>query len=144
MKKYVVGFVFDSSREHILLIHKNRPEWQKGFINGLGGKIEDGETALSAMVREIQEESGLLTLEDEWVYVGRIYSDTMNVEFFGYEYRGDTDDAQSLEDEPIEWFPVKALPINLIENLTWLIPITLDKLKNKKVDYFDVKCQDLP
>lgn len=138
MKAYVVGFVFDVGMNHVLLIHKNRPEWQKGFVNGLGGKIEEGESSLAAVAREIQEESSLEIAEDAWLYAGRIYSETLSVEFFGSVYEGAMSDARTVEDEFIEWFPVSQLPHNVIENLKWLIPIVIDKMKNQLIKEFDV------
>lgn len=65
MKRYVIGFCFlpDSS---CVLIHKVKPDWQVGLVNGLGGSIEPGETIYQAMVREFQEECGVVTDEDQW------------------------------------------------------------------------------
>lgn len=40
MKEYVLGFAFNRERTKIVLILKNRPDWQKGKYNGIGGKIE--------------------------------------------------------------------------------------------------------
>jgi 8-oxo-dGTP pyrophosphatase MutT (NUDIX family) len=45
--------------EDVLLVHKDRPEWQKGRLNLIGGKLEEGEDAITAAVRELGEESGL-------------------------------------------------------------------------------------
>lgn len=142
MKKYVVGFIFDSNIEHILLINKNRPAWQNGFVNGLGGKIEDGESITQATVREIKEECGLLTDQEKWIHIGQIYSDVLSVDFLSYVYEGRMDDAQSLTDEKVEWFPLNDLPKNIIKNLSWLIPITLDKINNQEMESFKVKYTD--
>lgn len=65
MKGYVVGFMFSMVEFYsgtypmVALIRKNRPEWQKGRLNGIGGKIEPGELPDDAMVREFKEETGL-------------------------------------------------------------------------------------
>jgi 8-oxo-dGTP diphosphatase len=64
MKRYVVGFCFDYNHENVLLIRKNRPDWQVGRFNGLGGKIEKGESPLAAMGREFVEETGGRGLPD--------------------------------------------------------------------------------
>lgn len=55
--EYVVGFALDSYGR-VALIRKNRPEWQAGLLNGIGGHIEPGETPDAAMVREFEEETG--------------------------------------------------------------------------------------
>lgn len=58
--KYVVGFLFSKDRQWVALIRKAKPEWQKGFCNGIGGKIEGEETPIHAMQREFNEEAGLI------------------------------------------------------------------------------------
>lgn len=58
-KSYVLGFCFDQTFERVLLIQKLKPDWQRGFLNGLGGAIEPGESAPVAMRREFREECGL-------------------------------------------------------------------------------------
>lgn len=64
MKNYVVGFAFNDN--HVLLIEKKRPSWQKGSYNGIGGHIEEGETPKAAMVREFEEECGIASMEKDW------------------------------------------------------------------------------
>lgn len=59
MKLYVVGFAFSSDQSQVILIQKHKPSWQKGRLNGLGGKIEPGESSLQAMIREFNEEAGV-------------------------------------------------------------------------------------
>ncbi len=43
--------------EQILMLHRRRPPNQ-GLWNGIGGRIEPGETPRQSMLREIREESG--------------------------------------------------------------------------------------
>lgn len=59
MSNYVVSFA-DIDNGDVLLVLKDRPAWQAGRLNLVGGKIEDGETPMEAAVRELQEESGLI------------------------------------------------------------------------------------
>lgn len=59
MIKYVVGFIFSWDKKSVILIKKQHPEWQKGRLNGIGGHINDKETAVAAMQRECKEETGL-------------------------------------------------------------------------------------
>ena len=46
IKEYVAGFLFSRDGSLLALILKNKPDWQKGKLNAIGGKIEDGETPL--------------------------------------------------------------------------------------------------
>lgn len=63
---YTVGFAFNFQLTHLLLIQKLRPVWQAGKYNGIGGKIESGESPVGCMVREFREECGLITQPEQW------------------------------------------------------------------------------
>lgn len=139
MTAYTVGFIFDQTFEHVLLMHKTKPAWQAGKINGLGGKIEPGEDMYDCIVREIREESALETQKDQWVFVGNVSSDTVSLDVLGYVYEGNHNDAKTTEGEVVEWFPVASLPENVISNLTWIIPMTIDKIQNQVFDSFSMK-----
>jgi hypothetical protein len=65
MKCYVLGFMFDSA-DNVLLIRKQRPDRQKGFLNGIGGKLLAKEHYEVAMCREFEEETGYFTMPNEW------------------------------------------------------------------------------
>jgi len=60
MPEYVVGFAIDE-HQRVLLIRKKRPDYQAGKLNGVGGKIEWGETPTGAMRREFLEETTIQT-----------------------------------------------------------------------------------
>lgn len=81
-KSYVLGFAF--YQDTVLLINKERPDWQAGRLNGVGGKIEAIDESfepstihgklrakiLAAMVRECFEETNIETTKDQWHYFG--------------------------------------------------------------------------
>ena len=107
MIQYVVGLIFDESFENILLIRKNRPNWQKGRLNGVGGKVEDQETSYEAMVRECEEECGLLLYN--WLLVENFSdSDSYEVHFF-ITQTPSLQKAYSKTDELIEIHNIKEL-----------------------------------
>jgi len=120
-------------------MHKNRPAWQDGLINGLGGKVEEVEDTFTTISREIEEESGLKIKESEWIKSGKVYSGTFTMDVFGCVYGGGKEDAKTKEDEEIEWFSISALPPNTVENIPWLVHITLDKIKNNNFKQFEVQ-----
>lgn len=138
MKKYTVGFIFDKELEKVLLVHKTAPEWQVGLINGVGGKMEEGESGIDCIVREIKEETNLDVEKDSVHFVGALTEPLAYVEVFGYIYEGELFEAYVFEKEKIEWFAVKDLPKNMITNLNWLIPLTLEKLKEQKIEKFTI------
>ncbi len=127
---FTLGFIFSPSFDQVLLIHKNRPDWQKGKLNGIGGKIENGEDHVSCMVREVHEETGLLIPIDQWTSVGQFGSDTWTVFMFATIYTGDCALVESKTDEQVEWVNTDCLPEIAISNLRWLLPFCIDKLKD--------------
>ena len=65
--EYVLGFAFDQKYSRVLLINKNKPGWQAGLKNGVGGKIETYDpTVAHAMVREFEEETSIETETYQW------------------------------------------------------------------------------
>jgi len=134
MKLYTVGFVFDKELEQVLLVHKQKPAFQVGYLNGVGGKIEDGETAVECMARECQEEATLEIPVEEWAECATI-KDTngMNpgavIYVFAAQYKGNTSDAVQNDYEEIGWFPYQPLPDNVWHNLPFIIPMARETLR---------------
>lgn len=139
MKKYTLAFIFNNVMDRVLLVHKLSPEWQAGKLNGVGGKIEEGEDNLTCIVREVREETGLVTQSDEWIYLGEMASNNWQMYVFTLVYKGNSSDARSADKEEVEWFDMKALPPNAINNLTWLIPLAIDRIKNQEIGDFLVR-----
>lgn len=124
--KYVVGFIFSMNMHSVILIKKNKPEWQRGKLNGIGGKIELGESSIDAMVRECKEETGLNIAANAWTRFAHFTSDLANIDF--YFVRSDAlYDAKTMETEEIIIFRVLGLSmLNTIPNLQWLIPLAVN------------------
>lgn len=71
MKEYVLGFSFSKDKKEIILIEKQKPDWQKGKLNGIGGKVElTDKNVYDAMVREFKEETGVETTPITWHLFG--------------------------------------------------------------------------
>lgn len=143
MKKYTLGIIFDQTLKHVLLIHKTKPDYQVGKLNALGGKIEEGETSLTCVTREIREESGLDIPETAWTYIGVVHTPDWVMDVFTCRYAGSMKDAQSLEVERIEWIPVDQLPPNTISSLPWMILLALEVLEGTLTQRFSLEIETL-
>ena len=116
--KAVIGFLFDGN-DSVLLIKKNHPEWQFGRLNGIGGKIERGETPLQAMIREFREEAGALVTS--WREFCQMTGDGYRLHLF--TSREITKINPGTDEGLIDWYPVDKLPANTLPNLMFLIPM---------------------
>ena len=127
LKRYVAGFMFSIDKSLVLLVEKRNPAWQRDLLNGIGGKIEAGEHPIEAMIREFAEETGVETSAEEWTeFVHYVCQDVYEIHF----YRAFTDkihSAVTMEKEVILKLKSDCLPKNVIPNLNWLIPLSLDE-----------------
>ncbi len=136
--RYVVGFLFDEQRKLVLLIRKQRPAWQKGHLNGVGGKVEPDETSLQAMDREFKEEAGLVGIS--WglfctIYVKNQDSEEAVVDF--YRATGPVMAARTQTDEHLEIKLVPGLWHELVPNLRWLIPMAASQSMAEEIVIFE-------
>lgn len=122
---YVVGFLLCKS--NVLLVEKKRPEWQKGLWNGIGGRVEPGESVDVAMRREFREEAGLDV--DKW----HLFCTEMGTNCVVYFYRADVQTTRSVErdvndvGETLEWHHVDhVVDSPVVGNLRWLVPMAMD------------------
>lgn len=137
--RYVIGFIFNEDLSEVLLIRKNRPEWQKGRLNGIGGKVEHFDSTLRhACIREVLEESGLATEYNEWneihaqavdgYVIVSFYTVLDNKRFHSYHSRTD-EEVVSL---PINYLLDEAIDIPLVEDVELIIKSIL-KIFNKGI-----------
>lgn len=137
--EYVVGFMFDKDYKYVALIRKNKPAWQAGLLNGIGGKSEDRETALLAMVREFAEETAHETSCSQWSHFADMGADSWCVSFFATT--GDLNALRSNEEEKIEIAHLRDFHptySGAIENLPWLLSLAIDHLKDGRPNFTNV------
>lgn len=134
--EYVVGLLFDNI-DRVLLINKNRPDWQRGYFNGLGGAINEGETSKQAMSRECKEESGLDI--NTWEIQQR-ESFKNGVQLYYMKATVDChilDKAESLTDEEVSIFDIDSLPKRIQPDIREMIEFcTRENKAQKDVDKF--------
>lgn len=125
MIQYVAGLLYSEDGMAVALIQKNRPQWQAGLFNAVGGKVEAGETAQQAMRREFREEAGV---DLEWTYRMTIKGSQYEVAFFSQHDDAAISEVVTMTDEVLAVHQTYDLPDNLIPNLWWIIPMMNDDL----------------
>ena len=120
----VAGFLFDDT-ESVLLVRKARPTWMAGHLNGIGGKVEAGETPAEAMRREFNEEAGLDIPHFEH-FLNLSFPGGAVWFFRAFTNRDVLAAATTCTDEPIETWALADLAAGAtptIANLTWILPL---------------------
>ena len=121
-QEYVVGFRFEG--RNVLLLRKNRPAWQSGRLNGVGGKVEPGEHVADAMSREYKEEVGVPVCD--WDYRIRLVGTSFVLHVFSSKGEIELPRQKNDVDEDLVLVPFENLPSDVIGNLHWMIPLCLD------------------
>jgi len=123
---YTAGFLFHEG--WVLLVRKDRPEWQRDLWNGIGGKLEPGETGSDCMAREFKEETGIDV--SAWMFLAEESGPGYRCQFFHHHVVGPRPCATQYNDrnELLGWmgvdFALKSAP--LVGNLRWLLPLAMD------------------
>lgn len=145
--KYVLGFLFSGiNKDAVSLIRKAKPEWQEGKLNGLGGKIEAGETPRQAMSREFFEEAGVDIEPGLWTAVTRIVFETASMwpfdemHVFAYHAKQRPPVLIPKTFEMPCYYETMVVPTrrDVIDNLCWLIPMARWALENKSPKALDL------
>jgi 8-oxo-dGTP diphosphatase len=144
MKRYVVGFLFSPDLSKVVLIKKNRPDWQKGLLNGVGGKIEDNESSGHAMSREFFEEAGVFIPISHWVEVLTLKFEYCIIDVYACNHNGYIEEVKTTTDEEIILRTANNISSSgeifyfntkYIKNIPSLIDLSMLKL----LDYGDMK-----
>ncbi len=128
-KQYSLGFLFDEELQNVVMIKKNRPKWQSGLLNGIGGKLEDYETPHDCMVREFKEETGLTI--NHWLKFGSLSFDAAEITLFCASSKN-AHLAKTTTDEVVWVIPIWQPSVNksaCIENIPSLIELAIQRLK---------------
>ncbi|RPJ50529.1 MAG: NUDIX domain-containing protein [Methanobacteriota archaeon] len=141
MIKYVVGFAFSEDKKQVIMIQKEHPDWQKGKLNGVGGKADQQveetertrahiETPYEAMVREFEEETGVKF--EHWECYAICEDRRKDITM--YCYRIFTDriiECKTMSDEVIKVCSPPAVitlgPPHTLSNIPFLLAMAMDR-----------------
>jgi len=130
MIEYVCGFLISDDLRWLVMIERNKKDWQYGKLNGIGGKIEKNESVFQAMTREFKEETGVDILLWEPLAT-LVHKDKFKIFFFKRFAKQEILDmcynAKSKNGKITQVFLKDKMPDNCIENVKWLIPMALSK-----------------
>ena len=102
------------TRDNEIMLAKKKRGFGKDKYNGVGGKLQEGETKEEAMLRETKEEVGIIPTSYE--YVGMIdFMEFVNGEkenVIMYLFTSNAWDGELIESEEMEpcWFSVDEIP----------------------------------
>jgi 8-oxo-dGTP diphosphatase len=125
---YVAGLLMTEDCRYVVLIRKAKPEWQRGRLNGVGGKIESGDqTSVAAMVREFREETGLTVKAERWQRFATVAGAWGSVKFFrAFGHIEELMQAKTTAPDEgavgLFWID-DALLAECLPNLSWLLPL---------------------
>ncbi len=91
-----LAFILSEDKKSFLMVHRNKrgDDQHLWKYNGLGGKMEAGEDILACIIREVQEEAGLICENVElrgtvsWPGFGKNGEDWFGFIFLVHQYKG--------------------------------------------------------
>lgn len=101
--------------DQILLHLRKNTGYADGMYGMVSGHVEDGESAMNAMIREAGEEAGIIPLEIKPIHF--LHSKTnrlnMNIFFECTKWKGEIINKEPEKCEELKFFPLNKLPLNM-------------------------------
>lgn len=130
-QNFVCGFLYNKNQSQVILVKKNRPKWQLGRLNGVGGKLEEKENSKACMVREFREETGVITNTTDWTHFCSYTWKEGIVNFYCATNEKYFIKVKTITDEEVGPYYIQDIKNHPhIYNLNWLVPLSLDSSLN--------------
>ena len=128
-----LGYILSKDRKSVLMVHRitRSDDDNLGKFNGVGGKLESGESVAECMIREIREETDLevthMTLRGTlcWADFGPKKQDWLGFVFLVDGFKGVA--RTENEEGPLRWIPLKDFPnLPMWKGDTLFLPLVFD------------------
>lgn len=116
---YILAVILNDNNE-VLLGYRKNTEWFPNTYGLIGGKIDEKESAIEAMIREIYEETGVKVADKDvkfshvMDFLGEEGAPCVAFFFTIKTWNGDIHNAEKAKHDHIKWFPLDKLPDNMI------------------------------
>lgn len=115
---YAIAFL--ETHNKLLLVRRHNARFGNQQYSLVGGKVEAGETALQAVIREIKEEVGLELSPKDLTFVHALHRRGTESEFVALCFKADITGKKFFNAEPqkhdaASLFDLSALPDNILE-----------------------------
>lgn len=106
-----------NEKSEVLLLRRKGTSYGNGLYSLPGGKIEAGETAAEAVIREAREEIGVKVVQPQLVHV--IDRQGTQTEFYIFVFKPTIVQGKPVNGEfdkcdDVSWFPIHKLPSNIL------------------------------
>ena len=127
---------FISRGDEVLLIHRNK---KNAFAykkwNGIGGHIEKGEDPLTAIRREVKEETGFLIEKFDLnavVFISQKID--VGIMLFVFSSNFDNDNIISSAEGEVKWIKMNEISLyDTVEDISYLLDVISNSKENNKV-----------
>ena len=123
--------------DHVLLSRRYQTGWMDGKYSLISGHIDGNESVSSSMIREAEEEAGIIISKNDLhpaTVVHRLSPDQEYMDFFfvAQKWSGEAVIKEKDKCDDLSWFPLNNLPNNIL-------PHVADAIKNYqyKVPFFE-------
>lgn len=125
------GIVINNQNQILLLKKKINDYWERP-----GGNVEVGETLEECIIREVNEEVGIIAKVVDFVSFDQVFFGDDKKHWVGFCYcleyvSGETKNMEPEKCDDIKWFNLSSLPKNLSPHTKKAIDIYSTKIKNK-------------
>ncbi|MGE5195708.1 MAG: NUDIX hydrolase [Anaerolineae bacterium] len=115
----VNAYLILKQNNRVLLHLRKNTGYCDGMWSLVAGHVEDGESAIAAIIREVREEIGikLSSAEIQVVHVMHRQTNRLNVDIFFHcsSWEGAIQNREPEKCEKLDFFPLEALPSNIVD-----------------------------